>query len=75
MARATCNDCAFAEWTTDSIGRVKKAGRCTWLTKHPLDLRMPAAFYWYGTDRPVPQGGYIERHVPHERQCIFKSGK
>lgn len=71
-----CDDCDFAEWKRTSNGRLHpdKSGYCTRLRKHPLDLRIPAAFYWgaYGRD-PQPSGGYITRSNDLQKKCVFKS--
>ena len=51
----------------------KKQGRCRRLEKHPLDLRLPEAFWWgWGSRPPEPNGGAIERDQgPHKTPCPF----
>lgn len=70
----TCDYCKLADWKRTSNGRLHpgKSGRCTRLDRHPIDTRLPAAFYWLTP--PVPSGGYIERGKPHRAPCIFKDG-
>ncbi len=72
-----CDDCDFAEWDRTKAGRLhpQKGGVCKRLERHPLDLRIPAAFYW-GTahlSAPNPSGGYIERGHGLHAVCVFKS--
>ena len=70
----SCDDCAFAEWNRTKSGRLhpSKMGKCARLSKHPLDLRLPEAFYWPSYRYPPkPCGGAIERGVQFER-CDFK---
>lgn len=68
-----CDDCKFAEWRKTSAGRLHpdKSGRCGRLKAFPLDLRLPAAFYFLS--EPVPSGGYIERGRELEKKCAFKA--
>ena len=73
----TCDDCIYAEWRRTKAGRLhpSKEGKCTRLIKHPLDMRIPAAFYWGGWDNvPTPSGGYIERGQKINKECVFKTG-
>lgn len=59
-----CDDCRYAEWKRTAVGRLHpdKTGRCTYLKQHPLDLRVPASFYWSAWQTmSSPSGGYIER--------------
>lgn len=80
-----CDDCIFAEWDRTSDGRLhpSKKGRCTRLDKHPLDLRLPAAFHWslWVGSRPKPmggdiRGGEVRAGQPHHAHtcCAFKRG-
>ncbi len=72
-----CDDCDFAQWDRTKAGRLhpQKGGVCKRLERHPLDLRIPAAFYWEraGLNPPKPTGGYIERGVELQAKCDFKS--
>ena len=70
----TCDDCAFAEWKRTANGRLHpdKSGWCARLELHPLDLRLPAAFYWINA--PSPSGGHIGRGAELPRPCAFKAG-
>lgn len=73
----TCDNCEFAEWERTKNGRLHpgKQGRCLRLEKHPLDLRLPEAFWWgFLVSEPKPSGGRIERGKKHKSPCIFKSG-
>lgn len=67
-----CDDCIYAEWERTKTGRLhpSKDGKCKRFEKHPLDLRLPAAFYWPGGP-PRPAGGYIKRGEDIEN-CVFK---
>lgn len=58
-----CEGCVFASWKRTSSGRLHpdKTGRCTALVEKPLDLRLPASFYWMSYGTPKPTGGSIER--------------
>lgn len=71
-----CDGCAFAEWRRTAAGRLHpdKSGRCNYLIANPLNLSVPAAFYWGAFyPPPKPNGGYIERGVdlPNGRDCGF----
>jgi hypothetical protein len=70
-----CDDCAFAQWERTSTGRLHpgKSGRCTRLEKHPLDLRIPEAFYWFSAPSS-PSGGWIRRGNELKQKCVFKTG-
>ena len=70
-----CDDCDFADWDRTANGRLhpKKGGKCKRLERHPLDLRLPAAFYWMSSKGAMPFGGYIERGQEHKEKCVFKS--
>jgi hypothetical protein len=69
-----CETCKFAEWKRTANGRLHpdKSGKCTRLIAHPLDFRVPAAFYWHSV--PNPLGGYIQRGEKDRSKCIFKAG-
>lgn len=71
-----CDDCRFAEWKRTSNGRLHpdKSGRCKRLEQHPLDLRLPSAFWWMSNHLPSPNGGWIERGRDLPEKCIFKDG-
>jgi hypothetical protein len=71
-----CDDCKFAEWNRTSNGRLHpdKTGKCKRLDAHPLDLRLPAAFYWIGAP-PRPSGGFIDRKSELKEPCAFKAGQ
>ena len=75
---SNCDYCVYAVWEKTTNGRLhpNKSGRCVFLEKHPLDLRLPTAFYWTGPNlhEPDPSGGFIERHGK-ENNCIFKTTK
>lgn len=72
----TCDGCKYAGWRRTAKGRLHpdKSGRCTFLEKHPLDLKIPAAFHWLIGTKPNPCGGYIERGREIGK-CAFKSGE
>jgi hypothetical protein len=74
----SCDNCIFADWQRTSNGRLhpNKQGKCTRLEKHPLDMRIPPAFYWgWGSNyAPTPNGGQIERGEAHREKCVFKTG-
>lgn len=72
----TCDHCVFAKWDRTAAGRLhpKKEGRCMRLDKHPLDTRIPAAFWWNSPKPPAPSGGFIRRGEKIYRKCIFKTG-
>lgn len=65
-----CDNCFWAEWKRTETGRLhpNKAGKCTKLEKRPLNLDLPAAFYWIG-GTPRPTGGLIERGVHLRTNC------
>jgi hypothetical protein len=69
-----CETCKFAEWKRTSNGRLHpdKSGRCVRLWDHPIDYRLPAAFYW--GSNPSPNGGYIKRGEKDRSKCAFKEG-
>jgi hypothetical protein len=69
-----CEGCRFADWKRTKSGALHpdKSGKCTRLDVHPLDQRLPVAFYWLGS--PKPCGGYIERGRVFDRKCEFKDG-
>lgn len=68
----TCDGCKFADWKRTSAGRLHPdgTGKCTRLSAHPLDTRLPSAFYWLS--EPKPSGGHIERGAPLPAPCAFK---
>lgn len=70
-----CDDCKFASWERTSNGRLHpgKSGRCTRLSIHPLDMTLPAAFYWVSMATPSPSGGWIERGAELKSDCDFKA--
>lgn len=70
----TCDECKFADWKRTANGRLhpSKAGMCKRLDVFPLDMRLPAAFYWIGHVGPKPSGGYIERDRQLKNGCEFK---
>jgi len=72
-----CDDCLFADWKRNSRGHLHpdKSGMCKRLKKHPLDMRLPQAFFWKMAlgEAPVPSGGWIKRGRDFEK-CIFKHG-
>ena len=70
-----CETCSFAAWKLTTNGRLhpSKDGRCHRLDVYPLDVRLPAAFYWMG-NAPQPSGGYIKRGEPDVTKCQFKAG-
>lgn len=67
-----CDDCKFADWKRTAAGKLHpdKTGRCTRLREFPLDLRLPAAFYF--VFEPHPSGGFIERGSELRAKCDFK---
>ncbi len=68
-----CDDCKWAWWKRTANDRLHpdKSGECMRLKSHPLDMRIPAAFYWIsGPSRPA--GGFIERGRELREKCIFK---
>ncbi len=70
----TCDDCEFAKWNRTKTGRRSPTGigECERLIKHPLDVRLPAAFRWIDSG-PRPLGGFIKRGDKHLENCAFKS--
>lgn len=70
-----CDDCKYAEWKLTASGRKhpSKSGKCTRLQVHPLDLRLPAAFYWLSAT--TPNGGHITRGEELPTKCIFMARK
>ena len=72
-----CDGCKYADWRRTSNGRLHpdKSGRCVYLREHPLNLKVPAAFYWTSwSQEPNPSGGFIERGRELPKLCIFKDG-
>lgn len=71
-----CDDCEFADWKRTKNGRLHpdKGGKCKRLEAYPLDLRLPAAFYWMHLP-PRPNGGYITRGADLPTKCIFMARK
>jgi hypothetical protein len=69
-----CETCKFAKWKRTAAGKLHpdKSGRCTRLIAHPLEARLPAAFYWI--TQPSPSGGYIKRGEKDRSKCAFKAG-
>lgn len=70
-----CLGCRYANWQKTATGRLHPngQGKCERLRAHPLDLRLPASFYWL-SGSPMPAGGHIERNHPLREKCIFKDG-
>lgn len=68
-----CDNCKFAVWNRTKTGRLHpdKGGFCSRLASFPLDLRLPAAFYWVSV-APRPSGGRIERGEELPNGCDFK---
>jgi len=75
---STCIGCIHAEWGRTANGKLHPSGdgNCLYLKKNPMDLRIPAAFYWT-TGRPSPAGGWINRKANYgiANGCAFKSEK
>lgn len=75
----SCDGCAFAMWRRTSAGRLHpdKTGRCNYLKEHPLNMQIPASFYWglSSESAPRPNGGYIERGKDfyQDKTCSFWS--
>jgi hypothetical protein len=69
----SCDQCKYAEWAKTSNGRLhpNKQGRCKFLERKPLDLRLPNAFYWPWMTAPSPNGGAIERGQIYKDDCVF----
>ena len=69
-----CDGCVYANWMRTKNGRLhpSKEGRCSRLIHHPIDRRLPAAFYWI--HYPNPSGGFILRGEKHKDKCVFKTG-
>jgi hypothetical protein len=70
-----CNGCKYADWKRTSKGRLHpdKTGRCTYLIHHPLNLKIPVAYYWgWNGETPRPSGGFIERDKDLNRDCSFR---
>jgi hypothetical protein len=69
-----CDDCKYADWKRTSTGRLHpgKSGLCKHMEVHPLDMRLPAAFYWVGGGKPCVCGGFIERGKELRQDCAFK---
>jgi hypothetical protein len=71
MKKSICVGCVYAKWDRDRSGRLnkRKSGRCTWM----LDARLPKAFAWISTPKPI--GGWINREHPAtlktESHCDF----
>jgi len=67
-----CDGCKFADWRRTVSGRLHpdKTGQCTRLVQRPLDVRLPAAFYWIG--RVALSGGFISRGGELKSGCDFK---
>ena len=70
-----CVGCRYAAWQKTASGRLHPngQGKCERLKLHPIDMRIPAAFYWVGP-APAPSGGHIERRRALANRCIFKDG-
>jgi len=72
---STCVGCIYAEWDRTSNGKLHPSGdgNCLYLKNNPMDLRIPAAFYWT-IGRPSPAGGWINRRDGVDKKgCAFKS--
>ena len=70
-----CDDCVFALWDRTKKGWLhsNKLGRCGYFEQHPFDLRLPAAFFWFGSSELHPSGGMIERGIELRSPCAFYS--
>ena len=71
---SSCDNCDFADWDRTKAGRLhpNKVGRCKRLDVHPLNLKIPRAFYWLGGEA-TPLGGFILRGENYEEPCQLKS--
>lgn len=74
-----CTTCRHANWERTQSGKLHPSGdgRCNRLNAHPLDLRIPPAFWWQTPQDdhpPRPTGGHINRHRPTRGKCAFKDG-
>lgn len=69
-----CDGCVFAWWKRTKSGSLHqdRSGQCTYLAEHPLQLRLPAAFYWMAGHEPSPNGGIIERGWKFAKPCVFR---
>jgi hypothetical protein len=73
---STCVGCIHAEWERTTNGKLHPGGdgRCLYLKKKPMDLRLPASFFWPFLTPPVPHGGWINRRAKDgvDKGCAFK---
>ena len=76
-----CTTCKYAEWKRKKDGALHPSGdgKCIRLIAHPLDLRIPPAFWWHTVDAdrdcaPRPTGGWISRRERTKGKCAFKEG-
>jgi hypothetical protein len=74
---STCVGCFYAEWSRTTGGRLHPTGEgmCRYFKFHPLDLKLPEAFFWLSESGPRPLGGQINRRASDglSLPCSFKS--
>jgi hypothetical protein len=61
--RSACVGCKYADWKRTRSGKMHPSGegRCTYMKRNTLDIRIPAAFFWVDGSQPTPVGGRITR--------------